>query len=208
MGVMGFNLAVLALVQSGPAMDPSSGGASVEAAGSTVRSLFPRTPYAHSGPATLLEGGFPPRGHLNVGQVGSTQIIATRDACLFNPTKLHRRYLRWGSTGTMVLLTQQSVYDMFAYARWEDGDLVRSISINPVGGLWEDIGVPEPFELPFWDEAYPVPDDYPLPFHPLEMSDSALRDVLHLHYESPPGPGLHAPEDVVLQSFSRESARS
>ncbi|HEX3930107.1 MAG TPA: hypothetical protein VHW64_05355 [Nocardioides sp.] len=65
---------------------------------------------------------------------------ATRDAHLYNPTILHPRYVKAAKGRALVLLTQRSFNDMFAHARWEDGGHVRSISVNPVGGIVEDIG--------------------------------------------------------------------
>ena len=78
---------------------------------------------------------------------------------------------------------------MFAYGRWDDGVLKRSISVNPVGRVWENIGNPESFELPFWNGDHPVDGAYPLPFHPLELSDAALRSVLGLLYVGSSRPG-------------------
>ncbi len=119
------------------------------------------------------------------------------------PTKLHNRYLKGSARRTVVLITQRSFNDMFAYGRWDDGVLKRSISVNPVGRVWENIGNPESFELPFWNGDHPVDGAYPLPFHPLELSDAALRSVLGLLYEGPPDPGLVRPEEVPLRAWRR-----
>jgi hypothetical protein len=165
--------------------------------------LFPRTPYVHAGPTRLHEGGFPGRGSFAVGAFEGGLLLATRDAYLFNPTKLHRRYLKPVLGRTVTLLTQQPTYDMFAYARWENGQLQRSLSANPVGQIWESIGIPEPFEAPFWAGQRPAPAGYPLPFHPLDMSNAALRSVLHLHAEGPSDPGLVDIATVIANRFER-----
>lgn len=200
---VGFNVALLAYGGSSAHLDLSRPDMRHSRPESVVRSLFPRTEYISDGPVTLEQGGFPLRGRLNVGSFEAGTLIATRDAALFNPTKLHRRYLKFASSRTVVLITQQSVYDMFAYARWVDGTLVRSISVNPVGKVWENVGDPEPFEVPYWRGEHPVPDDYPLPFHPLDLSDAALRSVLGLHYEGPYSPGLLSPETVIMHAYRR-----
>jgi hypothetical protein len=61
---------------------------------------------------------------------------------LFNPTKLHRWYLKFASNSAVVLITQRSFYDMFAYATWVKATLVRSVSVNPVGKVREYVGGP------------------------------------------------------------------
>jgi hypothetical protein len=144
--------------------------------------------------------GCPP---INVGTFEDGLLIATRDAALFNPTKLSARYLRAAGARAVVLITQQTVYDMFAYARWAQGELVRSISVNPTGRVWESIGQPEAFETPFWEGNHPVSANYPLPFHPLDMSDTALRSLLRLRVEGTPDPGLADPSQTRLRCFAR-----
>jgi hypothetical protein len=67
--------------------------------------------------------------------------------------------------------------------------------------VWESIGDPEDFELPYWRGGHPSSNEYPLPFHPLEMGDSAMRSVLGLRAEGEPNAKLTAPEDVPLQSW-------
>lgn len=103
----------------------------------------------------------------------------------------------------MRLFAQQTAYDMFAYGRWADGELVRSISVNPVGKVWESIGQPEPFESPFWAGERPAPDDYPLPFHPLEMAGACIEAILRVRLEGTGVPGLVWPEDIALRLFTK-----
>jgi len=165
--------------------------------------LFPRTAYVHVGRGPLDENAFPERGSFCVGAFESGLVLSTRDAYLFNPTKLDRRYLRPALGRTVTLLTQRPTYDMFAFARWEDGHLLRSISVNPVGRVWESVGQPEAFEAPFWEGRFPPPVGYPLPFHPLDMSQAALHSTLRLNAEGPPEPGLIDMSSVVVDRFER-----
>ena len=164
---MGFRLAVLAYFDT-PALDPSQQIESPDLRASIVKDLFPRTRYAEHDTATLLDSGFPEQGEVAIATLVGGVVIATRDAHLYNPSKLHRRYLKIATHRNVVLLTQRSFYDMFAYARWVNGVLIRSISVNPIGKVWESLGTPELFEKPFWDgqhrvSAEPGEDDYPLP---------------------------------------------
>lgn len=201
---MGLKVSVIAYTGATARLDLSRPVLNCALTDSIVRRLFPRTTYAEHGEVSLIEGGFPERGELNVGAFEGGALVATRDAYLFNPSKLHRRYLNAATIDTVMLLTLHSYYDMFAYARWVHGSMIRSISVNPVGRVWEDIGTPEPFELPFWNGEHPADGAYPLRFHPLDMSDAALRSVLGLSYEGPPDPGLKNPEDVPLRAYRRE----
>jgi hypothetical protein len=171
-----------------------------------VSILFPRSRYENLGRGTLEQNGFPNRGDVNVGTFERGTVIATRDAVLFNPTKLHTRYLKAPLSREVVLLAQQSAYDMFAFGHWIDGQLRRSISVNPVGKVWESIGDPEAFEDPFWAGERPVGSDYPLPFHPLDMAEAAVRTFLGIHVEGQPAPGLVGPDRIQLELFGRGSS--
>lgn len=200
---MGFNLALLAVTE-GNVLDLREPSHDADASGRILSHFSPRTNFHDLGTVPLDAGAYPPRGDVNLGVFRGGHLIATRDAALFNPTKLAPKYLRVATGRTIVLLTQQSAHDMFAYARWVDGHLVRSISVNPVGKIWESLGEPEAFEIPFWKGKRPGPADYPLPFHPLDLSDAALRAVLRLHFEGPPEDGLLDPSTVSLRAYQRE----
>ena len=43
-----------------------------------------------------------------------------------------------------------SASDWLGYAVWQDGVLLRSLSLSPNGGITEDIGAPLTFEASFW----------------------------------------------------------
>jgi hypothetical protein len=106
-----------------------------------------------------------------------------------------------------------SVVDWFAYAAWQDGRLVRSISLSPDGGVLEDIGTPLPAEAPYWAGERPAGDDeeapedrYPLPFHPLEFGEAMLEATLGFQYEGYRAPEGVAPEEIVLARYRRAKA--
>lgn len=143
---------------------------------------------------------------LGVGVFGNGAVVASRRAYLFNPSRLEPRFLKRAGGGTVWLLAVRSFSDMFAYAVWRDGTLIRSLSVNPVGKVWESIGDRLPFEQPFWDgerttAGYP---DCPLPFHPLDMEEAAIRRVLGTYFASAPDTGLVDPETVRLRSLRRQ----
>ena len=197
---MGVNLALLAFGQP----DLPDLTAPVNGNGAAVvAQLFPRTTFRPAGSASLMEIGIPDRNTVAVTRFAGGLLMATQDAALYNPTILHQRYRKPGLGRTVVLLTQRSVSDMFAFARWRDGTISRSISVNPIGRVWESIGAPEDWERPFWDGLRPVEPGYPLPFHPLDMSDAALRGVLGLWCEGDSAAGLVSVDHMVMEVFQR-----
>lgn len=95
-----------------------------------------------------------------------------------------------------------SVSDSLSYAVWENGRLVRSLSLSPGSGIAENIGDPLPFEEPYWAGAYPVDDEYPLPFHPLELGgEDALRALFGFVGEGRLHPADIDAESVRLAGF-------
>lgn len=196
---MGVNLALLVFGRPPQPGLGAGNGASAE----LLHELFPRTRHRRTGSASLIEMGIPERGTIGVAQFGGGLLVATRDAALYNPSMLHRRYLKPSLGRTVVLLTQRSATDMVAFARWQDATLSRSISVNPIGRVWESLGPEEKWERPFWDGLRPVEVGYPLPFHPLELGEEAMRSVLGLWCEGSPAPGLVDAADVVLEIYER-----
>jgi len=82
----------------------------------------------------------------------------------------------------MILHGLHSGVDWFGYAIWQEGVLLRSLSLNPAK-IFEDIGAPQPFEAPFWAAGRPArprpgkPTRYRLPFDPFDLSEAALRGL-------------------------------
>lgn len=64
------------------------------------------------------------------------------------------------------------------------------------------------FELPYWAGEHPVepwPDEddepYPLPFHPLELGEDALRALFGFVQEGMPGPDDIDEHSVPMHGF-------
>ena len=106
-----------------------------------------------------------------------------------------------------MLHAMHSVVDWFAFAVWEDGVLRRSLSVAPDEGVMEDIGSRMAFELPYWNGAHPAvdpdeePDSYPLPFHPLELGEAALREFFGFQLEGYLDAALLEPERIRMLRF-------
>jgi hypothetical protein len=82
--------------------------------------------------------------------------------------------------------------------RWTIGD----------NGITEDVGERPVFELPLWDGAHSVELDadepaYPLPVHPLELGDGALRELSGYALEVSPEGSVASPEEIPLAGFRR-----
>jgi hypothetical protein len=105
-----------------------------------------------------------------------------------------------------------SVVDWFAYAQWENGRLLRSLSLSPDNGILEDIGARLPFEEPYWSGRHQVTggveeEEYPFPFHPLELGAAALKQFFGYQLEELIDPTLIKPETVPLVKYKRLRSR-
>ena len=99
-----------------------------------------------------------------------------------------------------------SVSDWLCFAVWENGSLVRSLSVSPDGGIGENIGEPYDFERPYWAGERPVGstvsgEPYPLPFHLLELGEDALRALFGFGVEGSPDPADVDSYEVPLRGF-------
>jgi hypothetical protein len=123
----------------------------------------------------------PPGDEIRVGCFPGVSIVAASDFALDRPSTLPRRFIEAAAGRRVYLHAMHSVVDWAAFAVWEQGTLVRSLSLAPDNGVLENLGTPLPFEEPYWAGKHPVEIDsddetkkYPLPFHPLELGSDAL----------------------------------
>ncbi len=112
---------------------------------------------------------------------------------------------------TVYLHAMHSVVDWFAYAIWENGELQRSLSINPEDAIIEEKGERLPFELPYWKGQHPPfePGEeepgYLLTFHPLELAEAALNAFFGYQLEGPADGSTLNPETIPLLRFKRSA---
>jgi hypothetical protein len=141
---------------------------------------------ASSSSGSLGDDIYPGEGIVFAGVFPGIEILCDRQVMIDRPSQLPARLLQAGSRRRRVILhAMHSVTDWFAFAVWEHGTLVRSLSLSPAGGIIEDTGTPLDFERPYWAGEHPVTagfpgqSPYPLPFHPLELGgEAALRALL------------------------------
>jgi hypothetical protein len=183
---------IRSILQSAPPIDR-------DATRNLVRRLYPEHRLVQIGDGTLARNGNPPNHHVYAGCFPGLTVICTPDAGLDRPSELAQRFRAEAAGRTLYLHAMHSVVDWFAYAIWTgEGTLRRALSLSPDSGVMENIGPPLPFEEPYWAGEHPVDDEededrYPLPFHPLELAEDALRALFGFVYE-----GCYVDDDPVL----------
>ncbi|WP_299841946.1 hypothetical protein [uncultured Roseovarius sp.] len=149
----------------------------------------------------------PEKSEAFIGVYGDLKIIAHEDFSGDLPSQVDQRWLTPDFGSTIYIHATHSVVDWFAFALWKDGQLTRSTSVSPDGGVHEDIGEKLPFELPYWDGAFSLEDEfeedeaYPLPFHPLELSEAALLTTLGFQFEGHPDDWVCDPMEIPIMKF-------
>ena len=149
----------------------------------------------------------PPDNELHIGCFPGVSIVAAKEFGIDYPSKLPASFISHGRGGTIYLHAMHSVVDWLAFAKWVNGELVRSLSVSPDSGVLEDIGQRLPFEEPFWAGQHPATTDedneYPLPFHPLELGEVVLKEFFGYQIEGFLEPGIFEPDSVPLIKYKR-----
>ncbi|MFC9158595.1 DUF6928 family protein [Streptomyces bauhiniae] len=180
-----------------PGLLRQMGTADLEQTANMMRRLYPGWEIEESEGSKLSGGVYPPEGMAYAASWPGLEFIGDQRVMINLPSDLPEQLVAASAGRRLVLHAMHSVVDWLAFAVWEDGRLVRSVSLSPDSGIIENIGEPLPFELPYWSGDRPAdvirwPDEdeepYPLPFHPLELGEDALRAlcgfVLEGHLES------------------------
>jgi hypothetical protein len=149
--------------------------------------LFPGEKLDPAGEGDLSDT-CPPDNELYIGCFPGVSVIAAKEFGIDYPSTLPQRFITAGGSGTIILHAMHSVVDWFAYAKWSNGKLLRSLSLSPDSGILEDIGERLPFEEPYWSGRHPAVDGdeedaYPFPFHPLDLGEAALRELFGYQLE-------------------------
>jgi hypothetical protein len=171
-------------------------------------SLFPKEALEEIGTGDL-SCTCPPDEEIYIGCFPGLAIVAAKEFGIDYPSRLTQHFLAAGPFGEAWLHAMHSAVDWFAYAHWSNGRLVRSLSLSSDMGLLEDKGGHMTFEEPYWAGRYPVadpvddPEPYPLPFHPLDLGEAALRALFGYQLEGYFDAALIEPEDVPLLKLKR-----
>ncbi|MFJ9567108.1 DUF6928 family protein [Streptomyces fuscichromogenes] len=175
-----------------------------------LRRLYPGREFEECDGSTLWDGGYPPNGTVYAASWPGVDVIGDQRVMIDRPSRLPAHLVAAGAGRRLVLHAMHSAVDWLAFAVWEDGRLVRSLSLSPDSGVMENVGRPLPFELPYWAGDRPVgteprPDEdeepYPLPFHPLELGEDALRALCGFVHEGCPEPDDVDADAIGLYGF-------
>lgn len=178
-----------------------------EATEELVRRLFPDHDVVAIDDGTLGENANPADEDVFAAVWPGASIVCTVQAAQDRPSQLGAQFLKEGAGRTVYTHAMHSVVDWFAYAAWNpDGGLRRALSVSSNDEVIEDIGARLSFEERFWAGDFPATDDgdYPLPFHPLELSEAALEHLFGFVFEGHSGmrdSNLVDPFDVTLAGF-------
>ncbi|WP_326576853.1 hypothetical protein OIE69_29015 [Actinacidiphila glaucinigra] len=173
------------------------GAADLDRTTSTMRQLYPGWEIEECEGSTLSDGTYPPNGTAYAASWPGVEVIADQEVMIDAPSQLTGHLVAASAGRRLVLHAMHSVVDWLAFAVWEDGHLVRSLSLSPDNGIIENIGEPLPFELPYWAGDHPadvIPwpgeeaEPYALPFHPLDLGEDALRALCGFIQEGRPEP--------------------
>lgn len=175
-----------------------------------AKTLFPKDKLEPIGEGDLSYT-CPPNDEVHIGCFPGVSIIAAKEFGIDHPSKLPKSFISHGRNGTIYLHAMHSVVDWLAYAKWVNGQLVRSLSLAPDSGVLEDVGKRFAFEEPFWAGQHPVTangdEEYPLPFHPLSLGEVALREFFGYQLEGFLEPGILEPESIPLIKYKRNRFR-
>jgi hypothetical protein len=184
-----------------------NGRSSADEAEAVVRRLSPGYEVTPIPGGTLLEHCYPPDDLAFAAVVPGAVLLCDRRLVATTPSELPDHLLAEAAGRRILFHSMHSVVDALTFAVWEDRQLIRSLSVSPDTGIVENIGEAYPFERPYWAGEHPVtsmfPDQgrYPLPFHPLDLGEEALRAMFGFVIEGRPQPGDVDADTVRLYGF-------
>ncbi|MFF4447867.1 DUF6928 family protein [Streptomyces sp. NPDC001502] len=186
------------------------GAADLEQTSRMVRRLYAGCEIEGARGSVLGEGVYPPDGTTYAASWPGVEVICDQRVMIDLPSQLPEHLVAASAGRRLVLHAMHSVVDWLAFAVWEDGRLIRSLSLSPDAGIIENIGEPLSFELPYWAgdrpaDIIPWPGEeevpYALPFHPLELGEDALRSLCGFVQEGLPEPADVDADRVELHGF-------
>lgn len=194
-------------VQVGGSTPMGSEGSGAGEAEAVVRRLSPRYEVTSIPGGTLFEDCCPPDDVAFATVMPGAVVLCARRLVAGTPSELSDHVLAEAAGRRILLHSMHSVVDALTFAVWEGGRLIRSLSVSPDTGIVEDIGEPYPFERPYWAGEHPVTsvvpgqEPYPLPFHPLDLGEEALRTMFGFVIEGRPLPDDVDADTVPLYGF-------
>ena len=152
----------------------------------------------------------PPNNEVHIGCFPGVSILAAKEFAIDYPSKLLASFVSPEHGGTVYLHAMHSVVDWFAFAQWVNGCLIRSLSGLPTAAFWKISANGYPLKSRFAPAKIQSPVTvvrYPLPFHPLEMGEAALKEFFGYQLEGFGDAPPLQPESIPLVKFKRGRRR-
>lgn len=175
--------------------------------------VFPGRVADAIGTLDLDRAIYPPDDTVYAGRFAGVDIVCCRELMDIESGDLNELVVRVGGRRDAVVHLMHSVSDALSFASWADGRVQRSLNLAPDSGIVEDLGPHLDFEFPYWAGDRPVDDEddeeaYPLPFHPLELGEDALRHFFGFIREGRRDPADVDPSEVHLIGFRITPAKA
>ncbi|MTL12737.1 hypothetical protein GL307_14395 [Nocardia seriolae] len=158
--------------------------------------------------AGSLDNTYPAQNVAYAASSSGVDVVSDLAIAVTYPSMLPARLIEASKGRRLVTHAMHSVVDWLAFSVWHDGELIRSLSLAPDHGILENLGEPLAFEVPYWAGEHPVLldrddplDRYPLPFHPLELGEHALRALFGFILEEVPRPTDIDPEEIPMFGY-------
>jgi hypothetical protein len=155
------------------------------------------------GEPTTLDSGIYPRNEVTALRVPGLDIVGADDVLAWLEQPLPAQVAQAVGSRRLIVHQMHSVNDSMGFGVWQSGKLVRALGMDPENGIFINEGEPTAAEEPFWRGDHPEDDDYPLPFHPLELAEELLRAELGFVLEGMPRPDDIDPYDIPMFTFTR-----
>lgn len=154
------------------------------------------------GEPTSLNSGICPQGDVRAAlRVPGIDIVAA-DEVLTWFGSLPTRVAKAVGDRRLVIHQMHSVNDSMGFGVWQSGRWIRTLGMDPEAGIFINDGEPTAAEQPFWNGDHAEDDDYPLPFHPLDLAEELLRAELGFVLEGDPRPDDLDPFEIPMFTFT------
>jgi hypothetical protein len=105
-----------------------------------IARLYPGWEVEEVEGAELGDGTNSPVGIAYAASFPGVDIVCDRRVVIGCPSRLPEHLIAVAAERKLILHAMHSVSDYLAFAVWEDGRFVRSLSLSPDGGIGENIG--------------------------------------------------------------------
>lgn len=207
---MGAKSAIIMYADKPPRHLLHGGLVSAESAARTLAAAaFPDATLTGVGQGNLAENSRPATGLVYAARFPGVDVVTCDSFMLDDPRALPEALFDLAEGRSMFVHFRHSVVDWLAFGEYRDGEWRRLLSLSPDSGVIVDIGTRLPCEAAYWDGHHPVEPDpdftteeYPLPFHPLELAEDVMAE--HLGFTLEGVPTALDPFDLTVHGFRLE----